>query len=167
MHQLRIRIGHAGAAACPRTRVISYGADLPVAPDEAFTFVSDPATWPRFFASVVSATADQGWGHVGGCGYIVTRFLGRIVTSQMLLTEWDPPHTFRYTARQAARPDLDNRRLFEAVPGGTRLQGTTELALRPGAKGLLDCASAQVLQRVYDQAMARLADVIIETGQAG
>lgn len=83
----------------------------------------------------------------------------------MLLPEWDPPHAFRNTALQAGRPDLDNRRVFETLSGGARLHGTTELSLRPGAKGLVDRVSARVLQRVYDRAMARLADVIIETGE--
>lgn len=147
-------------------RAISYGADLPVPPDEAFAFVSDLAMWPRFFKSIETAVAGERWGHVGGCGTVVTRFLGRFVTSQMLLTEWDPPHTFRYTARQAGRPDLDNRRVVEALPGGARLHGTTELSLQPGAKGLVDRVSARVLQRVYDRAMARLVDVIVETGES-
>ena len=148
------------------TRAICYGADLPVPPDQAFAFVSDPATWPTFFENVEMAAAGERWGHVGGCGYIVTRFIGRIVTSQMLLTEWDPPHAFRYTARQAGRPDLDNRRVFEAVSGGSMLQGTTEFELRPGSRGLVDRVSARVLQRVYDRAMARLPGVIVETGES-
>lgn len=135
---------------------IAYGAVVPLPPDEAFAFVSDPATWPTFFATLESATAGEGWGATGGHGRMVTRFMGSSVTSELELTEWDPPRTFRYAARQAGRPDLDNRRVFTAVAAGTRLDGTTSITVRPGAKGVVDRLTLRVLARVYAKAMRRL-----------
>lgn len=139
---------------------ISYGAVLPGVPAEAFAFVSYPATWPLFFVSVESACAGDDWGGVGGHASLVTRFLGMSVTSTLALTEWDPPHAFRYTARQPRRPDLDNHRVFEPVAGGTRLTGTTRMVPRPGVKGLLDRLSLRVLARVYDKAMRQLPGIV-------
>src|SRR5215204_873625 len=91
---------------------IAYGAVVPLPPEAAFAFVSDPTTWPRFFDALESAGPLDGWGAVGGRGRMTTRFLGSSVTSELELTEWDPPRAFRYTARQAGRPDLDNLRVF-------------------------------------------------------
>jgi hypothetical protein len=48
--------------------------------------------------------------------------------------------------------------VFEPVPGGTRLRGTTEAVLRPGLSGLLDRVQEQALRRLYAAAMARLPD---------
>ena len=61
---------------------------------------------------------------------MTTRFLGRTIESTMEFTVWDPPREFRYVSRQPGAPDLDNRRVFEPIPGGTRLQGTTEAVPR-------------------------------------
>lgn len=139
---------------------ITYGADLPVAVEQAFEFVADPSTWPSFFPGLETAAAGRDWGRVGGRGRMATRFLGRTVVSDMELTEWDPPHAFRYTARQPGRPDLDNQRVFSTAPGGTRLAGTTTVQLRRGLAGLFDRVSVAVLSRVYDRAMAQLAGTI-------
>jgi hypothetical protein len=141
-------------------RTISYQAVLQVAPDRAFAFVSDPRDWPMFFDAVRSAEALTGWGRPGGRGRLVTSFLGRTVTSDLEVTEWDPPRMFRYTARQRGRPDLDNRRVFEEHQGGTRLIGTTRITPRGGLHGLVDRLSLRVLRRVYRKAMARLPEVL-------
>jgi Polyketide cyclase / dehydrase and lipid transport len=139
---------------------IEYGAVLPVDPDRAFGFVSDPTNWPRFFASMRSAEAGPDWGRVGGHGRMVTSFLGRDVVSEFELTTWDPPREFRYVARQRGRPDLDNRRIFLATEGGTRLAGTTRLRPRPGLAGLTDRISLRALQGIYRKAMLRLPEVV-------
>lgn len=138
---------------------IVYGAVVPLPPDEAFAFVSEPATWPSFFATLESAAAGAGWGATGGHGRMVTRFLGSSVTSELELTEWDPPRTFRYTARQAGRPDLDNLRVFTPAADGTQLRGTTTIETRPGVKGVVDRLTLRVLARVYAKAMRRLPEV--------
>jgi Polyketide cyclase / dehydrase and lipid transport len=138
---------------------IGYGAVVPLPPDEAFAFVSDPTTWPRFFDTLESAEPLDEWGTVGGRGRMTTRFLGSSVTSELELTEWDPPRIFRYTARQAGRPDLDNLRVFTPVGTGTQLRGSTTIRPRPGLRGLMDRVTLQVLARVYGKAMRRLPTV--------
>jgi uncharacterized protein YndB with AHSA1/START domain len=141
-------------------RQIAYEAVLPVPPDRAFEFVSDPSNWPAFFRAVRSAEASPGWGRPGGRGRMVTSFLGRTVNSDLEVTEWDPPRGFRYTARQRGRPDLDNRRVFAEVAEGTRLIGTTRIPARRGLRGLVDRFSLRVLHRAYGRAMTRLPHVL-------
>ena len=135
---------------------IAYGAVVPLPPDAAFAFVSDPTTWTRFFDTLESAEPLDGWRTVGGRGRMTTRFLGSSVTSELELTEWNPPEGFRYTARQAGRPDLDNVRVFTPAGGGTQLRGTTTIRPRRGVRGLIDRVTLRVLARVYDKAMRRL-----------
>lgn len=139
---------------------ITYGADLPVPPAEAFAFVSDPRTWPTFVDALRSADGGDEWARVGGRGRMTTMFLGRTVESTIELTTWDPPREFRYTSQQPGAPDLDNRRVFEPTSGGTRLRGTTEVVPRAGMKLVADRAQLLVLRRLYARAMKRLPEVV-------
>jgi hypothetical protein len=136
--------------------VLSYGAMLPVPPSEAFAFVADPPNWPTFFDGIRSCRKDDDWAAIGGHAHMTTTFLGRNVESHLEITAWDPPREFRYVARQAGAPDLDNRRVFEPLPSGTRLHGTTVVQPRGGAMNLVDRGQILVLRRVYAKAMSRL-----------
>lgn len=138
---------------------ISYGAVIPLPPDEAFAFVSDPLNWPSFFASLRDTSRDEEWGRVGSRGQMTNVVLGRTITSQIEVTAWDPPREFRYSSRQPDSPPLDNRRLLEPVAGGTRLSGTTEVTPRRGLSGLVDRARVLALRRIFAAAMAELPEV--------
>ena len=139
-----------------RPIVLSYGAILPVPPSDAFTFVADPPNWPMFFDGIKSCRKDDDWAGIGGHAHMTTAFLGRAVESHLEITAWDPPREFRYVARQAGGPDLDNRRVFEPVSSGTLLRGTTAVLPRDGAMNLVDRGQILVLRRVYAKAMSRL-----------
>lgn len=142
---------------------ISYGAVVPLPPDEAFAFVSEPTSWPTFFESMRSAERGDDWGAVGGHARMTNAFLGRQITTDLELTAWDPPREFRYQGTQSEGPALDNRRVFEPVPGGTRLSGTTETEIRPGLAGLVDRVKVWALRRTYAKAMQRLPEVVGKT----
>lgn len=135
---------------------ITYGAVLPLPPEQAFDFVSDAASWPTFFESMESAEALQGWGSPGGKARMVNKFLGRLLVSELELVEWDRPHRFRYTARTAGRPDMDNVRTFDAVPGGTRLRGTTSARARRAVGGVFDIISLLAFHQTIKRAMKQL-----------
>ncbi len=143
------------SAASRKPLQISYGALVPLPPDEAFTFVCDPLNWPAFFSSLRDSSRDEDWG-AGGRGQMSNVVLGRTITSEIEVTVWNPPHEFRYLSRQPGTPPLDNRRIFEPAPGGTRLSGTTQVTPRAGLPGLLDRARVQALRRIFAAAMARL-----------
>ena len=138
---------------------IAYGAVVPLPPDEAFAFVSDPLNWPSFFSSLRDSSRDEDWGNVGSRGEMSNVVLGRTITSEIEVTTWNPPHEFRYLSRQPGTPPLDNRRTFEPASEGTRLSGTTEVTPRPGLPGLLDRARMLALRRIFASAMARLPEV--------
>jgi glyoxylase-like metal-dependent hydrolase (beta-lactamase superfamily II) len=141
------------------TESIDYEAVLPLSEEEAFAFITDPDTWPSFFDSLRSTERDPDWGRPGGHAHMTNRVLGRTVHSELELTEWDPPRGFSYLAHHPGDPDLDNRRDLEAVPGGTRLHGTTTMVVRPGAAGMADRARLRVLDRMYRRAMAKVPEV--------
>jgi Polyketide cyclase / dehydrase and lipid transport len=145
---------------------ISYGAVVPLPPDEAFAFVSDPEKWPTFFENMRSSEGGDDWGAVGGHARMTNVLLGRSFESDMELTAWDPPREFRYTMRQPGRPDMDNRRVFEPVPGGTQLRGTTEGTLHPGLSGLIDRVYIWAMQRMFAKAMRRLPEAAGTTSGA-
>jgi hypothetical protein len=140
---------------------ISYGAVVPLPPDEAFAFVSDPLNWPSFIRSMRSVSKQPDWQGVGGRATMTNVIAGRTFTSELEMTVWDPPREFRYLARQPGAPALDNRRVFEPAPSGTRMRGTTEGALRAGVQGLADRVRLQALRKNYADVMARLPDAAL------
>lgn len=135
---------------------ITYSAVVPAPVEEAFDFVSNPANWPTFFRQMTSAEVLEGWGHPGGTARMVNRVLGQEVVTDVELVEWNPPHGFRYVGHNRGRAQTDNRRVFEAVPGGTRLTGTTTAQVGAGLAGLLDRVTLVAARRVFDRAMKRL-----------
>lgn len=138
---------------------ISYGGVLPLPPEEAFRFVADPVNWRLFFPGVRSVDKDDDWGQVGAHARLTSVVLGRSMTMDLELTEWDPPRAFRYTVSQGGKPgNDDNRRTFEPVRGGTRLTGSSEIPTRSGPAGLLDRLQMVLVRRVFIAAMARLPD---------
>lgn len=137
---------------------ITYGALLSLPPDEAFAFVADPLNWPLFFPGARSVAKDDDWGRVGSHAQLTSVIVGRSLTMNLELTEWDPPKAFRYTVSQGDTPgNDDNRRIFQPVAGGTRMTGTTEIPARGGLVGpLLDRLQMVLVRRVFATAMARL-----------
>ncbi len=134
---------------------LAYEAVVPLPPDEAYAFVSDPLNWPSFFSSLRDSSRSEDWG-IGGRGQMSNTVLGRTITSQIEVTVWNPPHEFRYLSRQPGTPPLDNRRIFEPAAAGTRLRGTTVVIPRPGLPGVLDRIRVLALRRIFAAAMARL-----------
>jgi glyoxylase-like metal-dependent hydrolase (beta-lactamase superfamily II) len=149
----------AALGARSHTGSIDYGAVLPLPEEEAFAFITDPDTWPSFFDSLRSTERDPDWGRPGGHARMTNRVLGRTVHSELELTEWDPPRGFSYLAHHPGEPDLDNRRDLTAVPGGTRLHGTTTIEVRRGAAGIADRARLRLLDRMYRKAIAKVPEV--------
>jgi glyoxylase-like metal-dependent hydrolase (beta-lactamase superfamily II) len=140
---------------------ISYGAVIPLPSNEAFAFVTDPENWQLFFSTIRAVEKGTDWEGVGGRASMTHEVLGRTFTSELEMTVWDPPHEFRYLARQPGAPVFDNRRVFEPVAGGTRMRGTSEAAARAGVTGLIDRTRARALRRMYDEAMVRLPDAAL------
>jgi carbon monoxide dehydrogenase subunit G len=61
-------------------------------PDEVFEFVADPANNPKWRSYVVSSGwFDEGPMRVGRRGYQTSRILGRKMSVEAEIVEWDPP----------------------------------------------------------------------------
>lgn len=146
----------AATGSAARSVRLTYSAVMPLRPDQAFAFLTNPLNWPSFFSAMRTAGKDADWESVGGRACMTNSFLGRTVTSEMEMTVWDPPHEFRYLTRQMGAPTLDSRRVLEPVPSGTRVHGVTEMTRRRGMPGLLDRVQQRALRRTYAAAMARL-----------
>jgi carbon monoxide dehydrogenase subunit G len=143
---------------------ISYGATVALPPDQTFAFVSDPSNWPLFILGLQSVDKGEDWGAVGGHAQMTNVLLGKSFTSELELTEWDPPKAFRYTVRQTGAPEIDNRRVYEPVSGGTRLRGTSEATPRAGLGGLADRLRMWALRRMMNKSMAQLPDAALQHG---
>jgi hypothetical protein len=114
---------------------------VPLPPDEAFAFVSDPRDSPLFIESIRTAEAGPGWGTVGGHARMVSAMLGRTFESDLELTVWDPPREFRYTMRQRGRPELAPPSVGEEWGGWLRLPSKLPGAQR-GALEAMDQRTA-------------------------
>lgn len=62
---------------------ITYGAVLPLPPQEAFTFVADPDNWPLFFPGLRRVDKDDDWGVVGGHARLTSVLVGRALTMNL------------------------------------------------------------------------------------
>jgi hypothetical protein len=109
-----------------------------------------------------SAEADGDWGRPGGHAQMTNRFLGRTVRSELEITAWNAPSEFRYAATAPGQPAMDNRRVFTAVPDGTRLTGTTVL-VGANPRRLSHRIRLATIRRVYRKAMARPPGVVGRT----
>ena len=63
---------------------------------------------------------------------------------------------FRFVSSPANWPDTENLRVFETVPGGTRLTGTTTAEARRGPRGLIDRITFLAVHGTFRRAMKRL-----------
>ena len=135
---------------------VTYGAHLPMSCEAAFELISRPENWPRFIRGIATVN-NEGFDQVGGRATTTARFLGREVSSGYELTEWDPPHAFRYNLVHEGRPTLDQIRVFTPEGGGTAFVGTSEGIPRVGLAGLFDRFQLMMLKRMMTTSMKRLA----------
>jgi carbon monoxide dehydrogenase subunit G len=72
-------------------------------PAEVFAFVSDPANNPKWRSYVIeSSWLDDGPMRVGRRGYQTSRILGRTMSVEAVIVEWDPPHAVTWQAVQGS-----------------------------------------------------------------
>jgi uncharacterized protein YndB with AHSA1/START domain len=142
---------------------ITYGALIPLPPDEAFDFVSNPENWPKFFSTMTSARSLEGWGTPGGKARLTINVRGRALVSELQLLEWDRPHHIRYIAQNRLDDAADtvatvNDRRFEAADGGTRLIASTATmpAHAAGLSGLNQNLALLASRRTWRQGMEEI-----------
>ena len=72
-------------------------------PAEVFSYVSEPANNPRWRSYVVEAGwLDAGPMRVGRRGYQTSRIVGRTMSVEAVIVEWDPPRAVTWQAVQGS-----------------------------------------------------------------
>jgi uncharacterized membrane protein len=70
-------------------------------PDEVFAFVADPANNPKWRSYVESSGwSDDGPMRVGRRGYQTSKIMGRRMSVEAEIVEWDPPHRVTWQTLQ-------------------------------------------------------------------
>jgi len=85
--------------------------------DEVFAFVAEPANNPRWRSYVIeSGWLDDGPMRLGRRGYQTSRILGRTMSVEAVIVEWDPPHSVCW---EAVRGGATVRSWVHVEPQGT------------------------------------------------
>jgi hypothetical protein len=118
-------------------------------PEDVFAFVADPANNPKWRAYVVeSGWLDEGPMRIGRRGYQTSRILGRQMTVEAEIVEWDPP---RYVCWQAVQGGATVRSWVGVEPKGSGCIVTG------GAEGALNGPIGRLLTPLAVRMMTRQA----------
>jgi hypothetical protein len=116
-------------AIMPRDRLMAraeLSAHIDRPADEVSAFVADPANNPKWRSYVESSGwLDEGPMRVGRRGYQTSRILGRRMTVEAVIVEWDPPRHVTW----------------EAVQGGATVRSW--VTVRPDVQGSLVSGGAE------------------------
>ncbi len=117
--------------------------------DEVFAFVADPANNPKWRSYVVeSGWLDDGPMRLGRRGYQTSKILGRKVTAEAVIVEWDPP---RAVCWQAVQGGAEIRSWVHVEPQGTGCM------VSGGAEGELTGITGKLLTPIAVPIMVRQA----------
>lgn len=118
-------------------------------PDAVFNFVADPANNPKWRSYVVkSGWIDDGPMRVGRRGYQTSRILGRPISVEAEIVEWDPP---RYVCWEALQGGATVRSWVRVDPKGSGCVVTG------GAEGELNGIVGRLLTPLAVRMMTRQA----------
>ena len=117
--------------------------------EEVFAFVAEPANNPSWRSYVIeSGWLDDGPMRLGRRGYQTSRILGRKVTAEAVIVEWDPP---RAVCWQAVQGGAAIRSWVRVEPQGTGC------VVSGGAEGELTGISGKLLTPIAVPIMVRQA----------
>lgn len=128
-----------------------------VSVERGFTFITDPANWPRFWPGYVRLEQGSRWGATGDTARLVTRLLGRERLLTMRITTFEPNRLVAYTSTQPGLPDVSHERHFESDGEGFVYRLVVEYEPRGGIRGVLDrLVLARAIRRAFDSTFAAL-----------
>ena len=125
-------------------------------PDEVFDFVADPANNPKWRSYVVSSGwFDDGPMRVGRRGYQTSRILGRKMSVEAEIVEWDPP---RHVTWETVRGSATVRSWVTVSPDGdgSMVSGGAEGALNGLVGRLLTPIAVPMMVRQARTSMVKL-----------
>ncbi len=136
-------------------------------PAEVFAFVAEPANNPKWRSYVVeSRWLDDGPMRPGRRGYQTSRILGRKMSVEAVIVEWDPPH---YVLWQAVQGSATVRSWVRVVPQGTGclVSGGAEGELNNPVMRLLTPLAARMMVRDARSSLVKLKAALESHTEAG
>ena len=130
----------------PRAELSIY---IDRSPEDVFAYVADPANNPKWRSYVESAGwLDDGPMQPGRRGYQTSRILGRRMTVEAVIVDWEPP---RYVCWQAVQGGATVRSWVRVVPEGPGC------VVSGGAEGELNGLLGKLLTPIAVRMMVRQA----------
>jgi uncharacterized protein YndB with AHSA1/START domain len=128
-----------------------------VTPERGFAFITDTASWPRYWPGYVRLEQESSWRGVGDTARLVTRLLGRERMLTMTITAFEPNRLVTYTSTQPGLPDALHERHFEPDDGGFVYRLIVEYEPRRGMAGLFDrLLLSRGIRRAFGRTFAAL-----------
>lgn len=106
--------------------------------ETGFAFITDMATWPRYWPGFVALERGSRWSDPGDSARIVMRLLGRNVELDMTLRLFEENRLVEYDSSQRGMPVVHHERHFLPAEGGFLYRLVVEYEPRPGLRGLYD-----------------------------
>lgn len=130
----------------PRAELSIY---IDRSPEDVFAYVADPANNPKWRSYVESSGwLDDGPMQPGRRGYQTSRILGRRMTVEAVIVDWEPP---RYVCWQAVQGGATVRSWVRVVPQGPGC------VVSGGAEGELNGLLGKLLTPIAVRMMVRQA----------
>lgn len=128
----------------PRAELSSH---IERSPDEVFAFVSEPANNASWRSNVESTVwLDDGPMRIGRRGRQTARVLGRRMTVEAVIVEWDPPRSVRWRVVQGPAT-VDSWYRVEPEGTGSRVTGGAEGEMHGFFGRILNPLVAPVMKR--------------------
>jgi len=134
--------------------------DVPV--ERGFAFITDAASWSKFWSGYVRLEEGSRWGAVGDTARLMTRLLGRERLLTMRVTTFETNRLVMYTSTQPGLPDASHERHFEPDGAGFVYRLVVEYEPRGGIASLFDrLVLARGVRRAFQRTFAALEQELV------
>lgn len=120
--------------------------------ETGFAFITDPASWPRFWPGFVRVEPGSRWAAPGDESRLVVKLIGRQVELRMTLRRFEGNRLVEYDSRQPGLPDARHERHFSPAGDAFDYRLVVEYEPRGGIQGVYD---RLVVRRGVERALGR------------
>jgi hypothetical protein len=127
----------------------------------AFSYLTNPTTWPDYYSGVVAVTEPAQFGKPGDTVDITYSLLGRRVEASVTVDEIRDGEMIRHTAVVPGLPDVHQTWTYRDAGDGLLLEAslTTEEATSFFGRAIDRLVIPRALQRDIDRTLGKLEDV--------
>jgi hypothetical protein len=136
---------------------------LPVSREVGFDYITNLRSWHEYWPGFVRIhdESQAQWAGRGDRAQVDLRLLGRIVTLNMNLEEFQRPVAVVYRTTQQGLPDAHHERHFDPAPDGFLYRIVVEYEPRKGLAGLFDRTLLQrAIRRTARQTIRNLSEAL-------